>query len=133
MLDRSDRLCSFLPLRFRNVMSPILLVAAVELLAAGRGIAVRMKWDGMSYPDLMNGQCTGQDCLDIRSVAGEVRMELAAERGSGIAGLVARQPVDSDIWDGLERYARRTYAPATALSRIRGAGERDTDLAGPSA
>ncbi len=133
LLDRSHQLCSVLPLRFRNVISPILLVATVDLLAAGRGLAVRMEWDGMSYPDVVDRQCNGPDRHDIPPIAGEVRMELAAGRTLGTAGPVARQPVDSDTWDGLERYARRTYAPATALSRIRGAGERDTDLAEPSA
>lgn len=122
LLDRSDRLPSLFPLRLVNVMSPALLLAAADLLTADRIAAMQVEWDGIHhFPRTGVGPGAADGSL-FRYAAKKVTLDFGERQSRLPLPAVGRQFVDPVTWDALERYAGRTYAPATELSRIRGAG-----------
>ena len=112
-----------------NVADPGLLLPFVALAAGALDRPLRVAWpgtaavvgaDGLAFETAENG------VLD--ETAGRVVIEpaaTAAERGRPRA---APRPVPLAVWRGLDRFAFRTYVPASEASRAgAGAGTTDND------
>ena len=105
-----------------SVMTPILLLPFAGAAARRTGAALAIEWQGFaavaSGPELglgtglLSGYATRAERAKI-SAGGKVARSLRR---------VTRAGPDPSDWLALERFARRTYAPATAESRLLGAG-----------
>ena len=118
LLDRARLVSAWLPLQLQDVLSPVLLVAAVERLRAGGGPTVEMAWAGRHWPPRGGARVGG---AGVDAPVANVRWTRGSEAGPPPAAV--RQAVDPAVWAALERLALRTCAPATPESRRLGAGD----------
>ena len=72
---------------------------------------------------------TGVSHLEYEAYAGVVESKIAevVAEAPGVSETWTRADFDAATWDRLDRFARRTYAPATEASRLKGAGAGLTD------
>jgi len=104
------------PVTLSSVIEPLLIIPALAVLASEEaGFAVR--WDGGSVLVGVHGP----DGWGIPPAA-EIAIEPSAAPLTARAGRATRVDVRAEALEELNRFAHRTYAPATAASRKAGAG-----------
>lgn len=128
LADRSAEIGDGATFRLRSVIQPAILLpfAAMASRRLGRPLHLEIGGTGIGVSaDGMSG--------DIDAVSGPLAQAPVTLRvATGIAGaMVSAAPsavvVSMDCWRGLDRFAQRTYVPASAQSRASGAGSGLTD------
>jgi len=112
-----------------NVADPGLLLPFVALAARALDRPLRVAWPGTAAVVGAAGvafETTEDGVLD--RTAGRVVVEPAATAAELQQPQVAPRPVSFAVWRGLDRFAFRTYVPASEASRAgAGAGTTDND------
>lgn len=116
--DRADDLLTA-DVRLGRVNEPILLLPFAACAAERLGTFVRLVMPGAVV-------ATDGEGLSIEGMPGPIAAHVTVA-ASGVAGAApraryARATPAAATWASLERFAHRTYAPATEVSRQRGAG-----------
>lgn len=105
-----------------ELITPVLLLPFAAMAARQLGVAVTLSWDGVvAVTDGVTVCLDGaMDCLTTNK-AEQVTINRAGQIGQSLAQCNRATPIDSD-WATLNRFAHRTYVPATEESRLKGAG-----------
>ena len=117
-----------------SVAQPLLVLGQVGPAAAATGVVCTLEWEGVRAscgPDGLVLEGAGETL----SPAARLRVSTGAVASAGVAAApIVRvdrrsRPVDAGAWAALERFAARTYVPASEASRLAGAGAgiRDDD------
>lgn len=105
-------------LTIENVACPILLAPFAASVAETRGVTVSMRFAGVTAStDGTELSVSGDWIVENASV----ELDLNGTLGSALPHRTRARP-DTSIWDVLNQFAHRTYAPATEESRLKGAG-----------
>ena len=105
-------------LTIENVICPILLAPFAASVAETREVMVSMRFDGVTVStDGVELSITG----DWNVRAATIGLDLKGKLGSLLPHSTRAHP-DKSVWDVLNQFAHRTYAPATEESRLKGAG-----------
>lgn len=108
---------------FHNVRAPLLLLPFLS--RAARKLHVSLSGDGT---DLRLHAMESGEVAASGSLCVELCAELAVSRVDGLADVACRtegtEPVhvDDAVWAALQKFAARTYVPASEKSRLMGAG-----------
>jgi hypothetical protein len=122
--DRAEALRTA-PLRFDATLRPMLLVAFAAQSARQLDTTLILTWPGtVAVTDGAQLRLTGPPC----ALADRVAIAIGGDVADASPRTTRADP-PPDIWNRLNRFAHRTYAPATAASRLKGAGAglSDTD------
>ena len=106
-----------------GVVSPVLLLPFAAQVAASHGALVEVRWHGGSA-------VTDGDTLSLEGSVPEVAEQVTLAVGGEITlprAPCSRLTPPDETKACLERFAHRTYAPATEDSRLKGAGAGLTD------
>jgi len=115
-------------IRMHGVLQPLLLLPFAESAAEVLAHPVKLCWQGV--------QATCDGTLSIAEAEpgalglsqADVTCCATSERGRAFAEQrLSRHTAPAQVWESLDRFARRTYAPATEASRLLGAGAGDND------
>lgn len=125
LMDSAERLKTWQSINIKSVSYPVLMAFAAVRMSRTLGCAVSMRW---SDADIIAGE-TGDVVLCRRTqlmARGpfDVTVSLAHIAGP-ITAVQSRGEAREENWNLLERFAHRTYAPATEESRLLGAGGAD--------
>ncbi|PID44141.1 MAG: hypothetical protein CSB47_11680 [Proteobacteria bacterium] len=115
------------PLVLGKVAYPLLLLPALQMIAANKGLLLDVSWDGVRLVcDQTGVMALGQANLDTPLASEVVVRVLNGEEVTGrvkAAGVLG-QDIDEKYWGTLADLAHKTYVPATEESR-KGAGPAD--------
>lgn len=105
-----------------NLIAPVLLLPFANFSARQLGAKVTVKWGAISATTNGTGLCLdgAMDCLALDKTA-EVKIRFLSQIGQLLPHHSRTTPRAAD-WVTLNRFAQRTYAPATDESRLKGAG-----------
>jgi hypothetical protein len=122
--DRAHELASGKSLSASDVAFPLLLLPFAATASELSGRAIDLRWPGAQLR-VMAGAATFSG-RDRATAPGPVRVELSPAAGTidgrPLVERIAGITVDHAVWSGLDRFAMKTYVPASKTSRIRGAG-----------
>ena len=111
----------------RNVLFPALVLPFAAAAAATSETAVSVNWDGKETVCLASGLCRANNGAALAALkCTDLRVTLGGTAGPAIAPARRTSPAAADLAI-LNRFAHRTYAPATEASRLLGAGAGMTD------
>ena len=115
------------PLVLPELAYPLLLLPALMLLSRESGCGVQLTWSGVQL--ILRGSALHLERADEASLVTPLATEVLIQPLAGVltAGREpsnAGQDIADTVWAALERFAKRTYVPATEASR-RGAGPAD--------
>ncbi|MCU9838788.1 DUF3726 domain-containing protein [Ruegeria sp. WL0004] len=105
-------------IRLEQVARPALLVPFAALMAQQIGRPVTLRWQG-------GGAVTDGAVLDLSGTAPDLTPLVEVTPGGQIGSATpirSRAQPAPETWATLNRFAHRTYAPATEESRLKGAG-----------
>ncbi len=105
-------------IRLEQVVRPALLVPFAALIAQQTRRPVTLRWEG-------GGAITDGAALDLSGTAPDLAPLVELTPGGQIGAATpmrSRARPAAEIWATLNRFAHRTYAPATEESRLKGAG-----------
>ncbi len=124
----SDQIADFeTELSFGPVIAPILLVPVVAYMAMQRQQDMTLE-AGSGRAVVNGGGLRTEGPFSTGACAVTIRAGGAGDGGAlQVAELRTRSDVLPDIWDQLDHFATKTYAPATEASRLKGAGAGLTD------
>ena len=126
--DRAEAIAAGASIALAPVISPLLLVPFLCRAARDLDCLVLLEGEGLALVATPEGPAA-RDWRPLRAdeAAGlQVSRTTGADRPAVAAGPEPlRVPVE--CWRALDRFAHRTYAPATEASRRAGAGGRDND------
>lgn len=106
-----------------GVDCPMLLIPFLAALSEKTGHPIAMEADGSTVLiENANVAVTGA----LKTYAERVVVQKASDVPTPCPLVTRAHPTDPD-WAELQRLAHRTYAPATAASRLKGAGAGETD------
>ena len=108
--------------RMADVILPLLLLPFAASAARRLVTPVCVEWDRMRA--VTNGHSTGlvsDDRAMTMATAGELRVHISGAEEPPLPTKARAAPSQAD-WALLNRFARRTYAPETEESRLKGAG-----------
>ena len=108
------------PITLADVVFPMLLVPFAVLAVRATGTLYALRWDAVIVsvtPDNVSTLGTG-----LRAASADVRCYDAPASGRVLHPMPAGVPVDDTVWARLDVLAKRTYVPASDISRRRGAG-----------
>ena len=115
--DRSDLLHAG-PIRIQNLAVPVYLLPFVASAARAQGSVISLTSDLFSAATDGGHLESGQEWP---ALSDHVQIALGGQLSTP-RPQVTRATPDPDSWDTLNRFAHRTYAPATEESRLLGAG-----------
>lgn len=133
--DRAERIAAGEAME-ADVAQPLLVLALMGRTAAATGACFALDWDGGRAVCSRDGIMLDAPATAIATTAvapTAVRLRVAAlvppPARCGVArrGTAQSRPVDPAAWAVLDRFAARTYVPATDDSRRTGAGAGLTD------
>jgi hypothetical protein len=104
---------------------PLLLAPYAEIIAGQGQITVELAWPGVTLAVSPDGgfELDGSDIAVVTATASQLQCRAATDNIVNPAPEIpVRCAVDASVWAVLNRFAQRTYAPATVESRELGAG-----------
>ncbi|NRB04922.1 MAG: DUF3726 domain-containing protein [Rhodobacteraceae bacterium] len=125
--DCADRLTSSHVQKMENVAHPLLVVPFVAWAALHVKASLTVAWG--SVRATTNGYALHVDASegDLSASKTAVLQCFVAQNDPSLTKPALRAKVSQDAWDKLNRFAQRTYAPATEASRLLGAGAGASD------
>lgn len=127
--DRAEAIATGASFDLAPVVSPLLLVPFLCRAARDLGYMIALEGPGLTLVATPEGPATREWAPLAKPLAQDLRVHRAAE-ADGPAARPVPDPwrVSVDTWRALDRFAHRTYAPATEASRAgAGSGVRDND------
>jgi hypothetical protein len=110
------------------VAHPLLLVSFVAQIGEGQSKDFRVSWAEVEIVCGVNGLTVkGERSALLKKHASAVKIKYSSDKASAIEERQLRAEVNDNAWELLERYAHRTYVPASEASRLAGAGAGLTD------
>ncbi len=128
--DRASTIAAGGSVRLGPVLSPLLLVPFLCMAARGVGASFRLvRGSHTSVATPAGPVVEDWGFLSVPILEGISVAAAAGSPGQAAKAAATGLEVSVDLWRRLDRYAHRTYAPATENSRRSGAGAgtRDTD------
>ena len=103
---------------------PLLLAFQAGSVAWRSRLAVSLAWDGAGLTvDAHQGlACGGDESALTAATAAGVRVVVGEDAAGYRVPRLRPRAVDAGVWQRLDAFARRTYAPASEASRLSGAG-----------
>ena len=127
----ADRRASFTAgsaVQLGKTLCPVLLMPFLAWIARSCSLGVQVRADAISIA-WGEGGCSGTDLGSLQRV-GQTAVEIAFEDGGNLEAITpptAGVSTEISDWRRLDEFAKRTYVPATEVSRLSGAGAGTTD------
>lgn len=126
--DRAAEIGSGATIRLPSVIRPAILLPFAAMASRRLGRPLHLEIGGTGIGVGADGMSGGIDAVSGTLAQAPVTLRIA----TGVAGaMVSAAPsafvVSMDCWRGLDRFAQRTYVPASEQSRASGAGSGLTD------
>jgi hypothetical protein len=131
LTDIASDLGSSRPLTFRRVAQPLLMLPFAAAAALEFGFALTLRIDAAVF--LFDGvRAEGPSVLPSTAAAERIALSMDEDRPGGAAMTTfpagaPRNAIPADLLGRLEAWVGRTYVPASAESRLAGAGAGLTD------
>ncbi len=126
--DCAERLAEGQPIQMAEVSYPLLVVPFAAWAAIHLSAPVQVRWQNLRIDT--DGERVWLDDQQHEidtSKANELVCVTAERRKDATAVPGLRGDVPLQVWDKLDRFAQRTFAPATEASRLLGAGTGASD------
>lgn len=130
LADRSGQIASGHVFELGATTAPLLLAPLVAIGIKASGLAVELSWPDMKMIVTPDGDLFAEGVGEAMSIetAEWVRCRKAESVPGGPSTVRStRCSVPTAVWDRLDAFAQRIYAPATAESRALGAGSDRID------
>ncbi len=132
IVDRATEIAGGRTVELATVAWPILLAPFAATVAVATGARIALDWPGVRFT-FTDARVRLDAALTVTHVAsvpnGRCGPLGGAAQGTLMESDLAGAVVDESAWSRLDRFVRRTYVPASAASRLKGAGAGllDTD------
>jgi len=123
LCDRASEMAGGHAIILGPTLQPLLLAPYLAMAAKTSQATFALNWDGFeSIVDSDNISWADDQTIPAEDNGQTVRCSRTNRMNSRSRAPVSALAVETDVWDGLNRFALRTFAPATEESRIAGAG-----------
>jgi hypothetical protein len=125
LADTAGAVAAGLVIETGPVLCPLILAPFVATAAHRTGCGLELEWPGIRFTFdrgevRLDGSSVSLHSFRVqRSVCRRARGD---PRGHFLAGAASAAEVDPAVWLRLDRFAVRTYVPASEVSRLKGAG-----------
>ncbi|MEP1198782.1 DUF3726 domain-containing protein [Tateyamaria sp.] len=126
--DCADRLAKGQPVKMSNVSYPLLVVPFAAWAAIHLNEHVQIRWQNLRVDTDGVGVWVNDPTSEINTnQTAALTCQIASKRTDAATHPRFRGTVTPGVWEKLDTFAQRTFAPATAASRLLGAGAGAAD------